>query len=119
MPVKMKMRWMFGAAICAAFTGGAIVDVFAADEKPVAAAKVAAAPVAAAPFRVFPADVSLETSRDYQNLVVMVTRADGVTRDVTAEAKFSVSDPRLAKVDGHAVRPVGDGSGQIAVTFDG
>ncbi|MDB5295445.1 MAG: hypothetical protein JWO31_1428, partial [Phycisphaerales bacterium] len=39
--------------------------------------------------------------------------------DVTADAKFDVSNPALAKVDGHTVRPAGDGAGSLAVTYGG
>ena len=44
---------------------------------------------------------------------------DGVTRDVTAKSTFALGDPKLAKVDGHIVRPQADGSGTINVTYNG
>jgi hypothetical protein len=71
------------------------------------------------PFKVFPDSVNLTTSRDYQSLVVQVVRPDGVTIDVTGQATFAPSDARLARVEGHVVRPLADGAGTINVTFDG
>src|SRR3954470_14587617 len=52
---------------------------------------------APAPFEVFPANVNLNTSLDKQSVIVRVTQPDGVTRDVTAEATFSLSKPELAQ----------------------
>jgi hypothetical protein len=91
-----------------------------ADAPPGPAAAVAppapAAAVAGA-VEVFPPDVNLETARDFQSVIVRVTQSDGVTRDVTGESTFSVSDPKLAKVDGHILRPLADGSGQLQVKY--
>ena len=133
MSVQAKLKWIIGsAAVAASLLGGRMMtvaaaepqpqQVAAADGKPAAVAAVASPPGATATipaFEVYPPDVNLETSRDFQSLVVKVARADGVTRDVTAEAKFAVSDPKLAKVDGHVVRPLADGAGQVVVTFEG
>ena len=69
------------------------------------------APAVAGAVEVFPPDVSLETARDFQSVIVRVTQSDGVTRDVTGESTFSISDPNLAKIDGHVLRPLADGSG--------
>src|SRR5690349_20271716 len=78
-----------------------------------------AADTATPPFHVFPDSVNLSTSRDHQSLVVQVVRPDGVTLDVTDKAAFVPSDAKLAKVDGHVVRPLADGAGTINVTYDG
>ena len=52
-----------------------------------------------APFQVFPTDVNLSSARDRQSLVVRVTEANGVHRDVTGEAKFTIADAAKAKID--------------------
>lgn len=132
-----RLGWAVGAAaVAASLVGGrlmsaadaaepaavapvAVVAAVTTDGKGVVAAGTTGVTEIKAAFEVYPADVNLETSRDFQSLVVKVTRADGVTRDVTAEAQFAVSDPKLAKIDGHVVRPIGDGAGQIVVKFDG
>ena len=48
---------------------------------------------AQATFEVFPGDVNLRTVRDRQGVIVRVTEPNGVHRDVTAEAKFTLDDP--------------------------
>ena len=120
MPVQKRLPWLIGlTAACAAVAGGLLVPARAADDAAAASAAQPSQVAASAPFQVFPADVTLETSRDYQNLVVQVTRPDGVTADVTAKAEITVSDPKLAKVEGNTLRPLGDGAGQVVVKHDG
>ena len=41
---------------------------------------------------VYPPKVQLSTHDDYQGVVVVATRSDGVTADVTADAEFSLAD---------------------------
>jgi hypothetical protein len=77
----------------------------------------APARVIAGAVEVFPPDVSLETARDFQSVIVRVTQGDGVTRDVTGNSTFTVSDPNLAKIDGYILRPLADGSGQLQVQY--
>ena len=45
---------------------------------------------------IYPPDVQLTTSGDRQMFVVVFTRPDGVTEDVTAVAKATLADPSLA-----------------------
>jgi hypothetical protein len=68
---------------------------------------------------VFPADVQLRTKRDYQQLVVMATRADGVTLDVTSQAKFNLANPQLARLEATTLHPVTDGQTTLDIAFDG
>ena len=49
---------------------------------------------------VFPAEIQLTTARDRQSIVVQATFADGITRDVTAEATMTPGDPRLDQARG-------------------
>ncbi len=107
------------AAIALTLCGALAGPARAADPAAPAAAAAAPAPAVAAPFGVYPDSVNLNTSRDAQSLVVQVVRPDGVTLDVTAQATFAVSDPKLAKIDGHVVRPLADGAGSVAVTYEG
>ena len=53
---------------------------------------------------VYPRDVRLTTARDRQSLVVQATFADGITRDVTAQATLSLANPALAHLDGAILR---------------
>src|SRR3954469_2664391 len=70
-------------------------------------------------FQVFPADVNLKFSRDRQSMVVRFTEPNGVNRDVTLDAKFSVADPTKAKVENGVVLPLGDGETKLLVEWDG
>ena len=82
-------------------------------------AVVSAALDAQNPFEVFPTNVNLKSQRDRQSLVVRITEANGVHRDVTAEAKFSVADPAKAKVENGVVAPLADGETNVKVEWNG
>ena len=77
----------------------------------------AQAPLAS--IEVFPPEVNLDTSRDRQSFVVQAAYADGITRDVTAEAKVSLVNPAFAKLAGNVLTPVQDGSTEMRVEFGG
>ncbi len=68
---------------------------------------------------VFPGDVHLQTSRDRQAFVVMATRADGVTEDVTAASKVNLSNPAPARLEGHTLAPAADGTTSLEVEYQG
>jgi hypothetical protein len=71
-----------------------------------------------AKFEVFPQDVQLFTARSEQSIVCRVVQPDGVTRDVTDQAQYSVPD-KLIKMDHNVARPVGDGAGELKVEYQG
>ena len=66
---------------------------------------------------VFPNDVNLKFLRDKQTLVVRITEPNGVNRDVTSEAKFTLADPAKAKVEKGVVYPVADGQTTLKVQY--
>ena len=68
---------------------------------------------------VFPPDVNLNTSRDRQRFIVMATRADGVTVDVTAQAQVALANPALAKLEASTLYPQADGATTLNVAFGG
>src|ERR1043165_3021005 len=74
---------------------------------------------ASSPFQVFPGDVNLTTARDRQSLVVRITEANGVHRNVTADAKFTLADPTKAKIENGVVYPLADGTTTLKVEFGG
>ncbi len=78
-----------------------------------------AGPAAGQTLAVYPPDVGLDTGRDRQAFVVQLTTADGLTRDVTADAKATLADPAVAALDGNVLRPLADGATTLSVTFDG
>jgi len=82
----------------------------------------AASPLLAAvdaDFEVFPNDVNLKSQRDKQSLVVRVREASGVHREVTSEAKFTVTDPAKARVEKGVVRPLADGATTVKIEWSG
>jgi len=68
---------------------------------------------------VSPPDVNLETSRDRQSFIVQALYADGITRDVTAEAKATLANPALVKLDKNVLFPLADGTTTMKVEFGG
>jgi len=68
---------------------------------------------------VYPPDVHLSTTRDRQHVVVVATRADGVTLDVTDKAQLALVDPKLARIDSGTLHPQADGQTELAVQFGG
>jgi hypothetical protein len=69
--------------------------------------------------QVFPSDLNLYTARGRQTFVVQATYPDGLTRDVTAEAKVSVANAAVAKVEKNLALPVGDGATELKVEYGG
>src|SRR5262249_30804316 len=68
---------------------------------------------------VYPQDVNLETARDRQSFVVQAWFADGLSREVTAEAKVTVANPALVKLDKNVLQPTADGATEMTVEWGG
>ena len=67
----------------------------------------------------FQPNVDLSTARDSQRLVVIGTRADGVTVDLTAEAQFKPANAAIVRFDGPIAYPVADGETNLDVAAGG
>ena len=68
---------------------------------------------------VYPAEAHINTMRDRQSFVVQVAYPNGLTRDVTKEAKLTLSDVAKVKLVGNVLHPVADGESQLTVEFEG
>ena len=68
--------------------------------------------------KVYPTDVKLNTSRDRQSLVVQALYSNGITRDVTAKAKWAIANAAFVRQDGHTFYPVADGKTEVTVSFE-
>lgn len=68
---------------------------------------------------VYPPDVHLSTKQDLQRFVVVATREDGVTLDVTAQASIKLADDKLCRMDKFALYPVADGNTMLNVEYQG
>jgi hypothetical protein len=85
----------------------------------VLAGGVCANPATLATLEVFPPKVNIYTSRARQSFVVKATYADGLTRDVTAEAKITFGNPALVKLQKQEIYPLADGATDMKVEFGG
>ncbi|MBC8356061.1 MAG: DUF1549 domain-containing protein [Planctomycetes bacterium] len=72
-----------------------------------------------AQLNVYPGDVQLTTVRDRQSLIVQAEYSDGITRDVTAEATFALSNGELARIDKNVLYPKTDGAAELTITYAG
>ncbi|HEY1109376.1 MAG TPA: DUF1549 and DUF1553 domain-containing protein, partial [Opitutaceae bacterium] len=69
--------------------------------------------------KVFPTDINLTTQADRQSLVVQAIYADGITRDVTTQASYTLANRKLAKLDHATITPLADGITELKVAFEG
>ncbi len=84
-----------------------------------AAVSTQAAEAPLALLTVSPASVKLTTKRDRQSLIVQATYANGLTSDVTGEAKFSLADTKSVTLNGNTLTPKADGKSELTVVFGG
>lgn len=68
---------------------------------------------------VYPAEFTLQTNRARQSFVVQATYADGITRDVTAEAVCKPLQPDIVRLEKNTVYPQKDGKTDVAIEFGG
>ncbi|MEQ1829305.1 MAG: DUF1549 and DUF1553 domain-containing protein [Pirellula sp.] len=68
---------------------------------------------------IYPPSIQLGAKSDLQHVAVVATRSDGVTLDVTDQAKWSVANDTLAKLADFVVTPNADGSTQLTATWQG
>ena len=59
---------------------------------------------------VYPPDIHLNTKADLQRYIVVATRDDGVTLDVTSQAAIKLTNPAPCKMEQNALYPVVDGA---------
>ncbi|MCC6798145.1 MAG: DUF1549 domain-containing protein [Candidatus Hydrogenedentes bacterium] len=71
---------------------------------------------AAEPFAAYPSAISLENQTDVQRMVVVESRADGVTLDRTPEATVTFDKEGIAKYENGSFIAVGDGEAVATVT---
>ena len=72
-----------------------------------------------AEIRVLPDSIHLRNRNARQSLVVQAVQADGITQDVTAKAKWILSDPKRARIEGPTVVAVSDGRTELRVKYGG
>jgi hypothetical protein len=88
---------------------------------PVVASNTASADEGSLPTKleIFPSGMQLDYKVDTQSIVVQATYADGLTRDVTTEAKLAIDKPQLVQIEGSSIRPLTDGEAKLKAEFGG
>jgi hypothetical protein len=69
--------------------------------------------------KAFPAEIQLDSAKARQQMVVQVIEADGVTRDVTAQAVFKLTDQKVARLEHGSTLPLANGQTELKITFGG
>ncbi|MFN0055270.1 MAG: DUF1549 domain-containing protein [Planctomycetales bacterium] len=69
--------------------------------------------------RVFPPQITLETAKDRQLLVVQAVFSDGLTRDVASRATWTFANPALVRREGNTLWPAADGQTELKIEFGG
>jgi hypothetical protein len=68
---------------------------------------------------VYPPDINLNTKADSQRFIVVATREDGVTLDVTSQAAVKLADSKLCRLDQSVVYPAADGETKLQAEYQG
>ena len=68
---------------------------------------------------VYPPDVHLTGRQDLQRFIVVATRDDGVTLDVTSTASVTLQNAAVAQLEGNLLRPATDGTTSLDVAYAG
>jgi len=105
--VMRRLAWLAAAA---GLLATVVADHAAADAPP--AATIASLNVA-------PTAVHLTTARDLQSIVVQAVLPNGITRDVTEEASFQLTDPAIVRITGQTLHPAANGTTTLTVTYAG
>jgi hypothetical protein len=67
---------------------------------------------------VYPPEIKLEGKKDVQNLIVVATRSDGVTRHISDEVRWESDAADIFKLDGRLVTPIADGSAALHANWN-
>lgn len=68
---------------------------------------------------VYPPEVNLTFASDKQPYVVVATRTDGVTLDVTSETEVKAVTDGVVSIEGSTVKPVADGTTELQFSWQG
>ncbi len=68
---------------------------------------------------VYPPQVTLHTSADYQNVIAIAEREDGVTLDVTEQVTWALEDSSIATLSDYQLKPTVDGQTNLKADWQG
>ncbi|MBS0260657.1 MAG: DUF1549 domain-containing protein [Planctomycetes bacterium] len=69
--------------------------------------------------RVFPDKITLQTAKARQLVVVQAVYTDGITRDVSSQAQWTLANPALIRREGNTLWPAADCQTQMKIEFGG
>src|ERR1051326_5820107 len=67
----------------------------------------------------YPTNITLWSAKSVQRLVVQATYADGITRDVAADATYKVANSKMVRFDHGLLAPLLDGQTELRVSYKG
>ncbi|MCA9132485.1 MAG: DUF1549 domain-containing protein, partial [Planctomycetales bacterium] len=62
---------------------------------------------------IYPSEIKLTTAADYQHVIAVARRSDGITQDVTEQVAWSLENEQLAELKDFRLRPLADGTGKL------
>ncbi|MEP4076583.1 PSD1 and planctomycete cytochrome C domain-containing protein [Haloferula sp.] len=65
----------------------------------------------------YPSSVSLESAADFHRVIVIARFKDGSTHDITRQAKLTLDDPSLAKLEDTTLHPLKDGKTTLKIHY--
>jgi len=68
---------------------------------------------------VYPPDINLNTKSDLARFIVVATRSDGVTLDVTGQAAVKLVDGKLCQLNKNVLKPLADGQTTLEIEYQG
>ncbi|TWU31785.1 DUF1549 and DUF1553 domain-containing protein [Novipirellula artificiosorum] len=68
---------------------------------------------------VYPTEIKLGSSRDFQSFVAVLRRDDGITEDASERVDWSIADPSKVKRDGFSLFPLADGKTELVANYAG
>lgn len=68
---------------------------------------------------VYPPEVNLSTKADLQRYIIVATRDDGVTLDVTAQATAKLAETACARLEKNVLYPIADGQTTLDIEYQG
>ncbi|MBX3422100.1 MAG: DUF1549 domain-containing protein [Pirellulaceae bacterium] len=66
---------------------------------------------------VYPPSVNLHTAADFQHVIAVAQRSDGITQDVTDQAQWTVGDAALVELKGFRLKPLADGATRLVAQW--
>lgn len=66
---------------------------------------------------IYPPQAQLATATDFQNMIAVAQRSDGVTLDVTDQVAWTVENPELVRFENFRLLPTSDGQTKLLATW--